>query len=217
MPLYIIATVFSGMLFGRPTEHPNTSAWQLPIYAQIDYDTSQWKELTVADGYFIDVKYASTDNFVGEVIYPCGRMFLRPEVAKALGSVRDELAKKGYKLLLFDGYRPKPAQQKLWDKVPDANYVTPPAKGSMHNRGTAIDLTITDAKGKAFDMGTPYDFFGPEAHHDYTAHSKVVLERRQLLKSTMEAHGFRSIRTEWWHYSFKDANYPLADWQWPCR
>ncbi len=182
----------------------------------LDYDPTQWTEIRAEDGYTIDIKYATTDNFVHEIIYPCGRFFLRPEVAQALEMAHAEVSKEGYKFILFDGYRPRPAQQKLWDKVPNPNYVAPPAEGSMHNRGVAIDLSLTDLNGKEVDMGTPYDFFGPEAHHDYTKLSRDILDRRLLLKSVMESQGFQSIRTEWWHYSFINASYPLDDWQWPC-
>jgi D-alanyl-D-alanine dipeptidase len=144
-------------------------------------------------------------------------MFLRPEVADALAIVKWELMFNGYKLKLFDGYRPRPAQLKLWDKVPNPNYVTRPSEGSMHNRGVAIDLTITDLDGKEIDMGTPYDFFGPEAHHDYTNLPREVRSHRQKLKSVMESNGFQSIRTEWWHYSYTKGSYPLDDWQWACK
>ena len=182
-----------------------------------DYDTLQWKELKEADGYVIDIKYATTDNFVKSVIYPCGRFFLRPVVASALNKVRADLKSQGYKLKLFDGYRPRPAQQILWDKVPNPDYVAPPSEGSMHNRGVAIDLTLADLQGKELDMGTPYDFFGKEAHTDYTNLSPDVLKRRQLLQSAMIAHGFQPIRTEWWHFSFASGSYPLDDWQWSCQ
>lgn len=188
----------------------------LPSTRTMDYDKKQWTELTSADGFVIDVRYATKNNFTGVVIYPCGRMFLKPVVADALKKANAALRKDGYKLMLFDGYRPRPAQQKLWDKVPDPNYVAPPSKGSMHNRGVAIDLTLADLKGKEMDMGTAYDFFGPEAHTDYSNLSAEILHRRKLLKETMERHGFQSIRTEWWHYSFKGVSFPLDDWQWPC-
>ena len=182
-----------------------------------DYDTTKWKELTASDGFVIDIKYATTDNFVKEKIYPCARFFLRPKVAEALMNVNKELKTQGYKLKLFDGYRPRPAQQKLWDKVPDPNYVAPPSKGSMHNRGVAVDLTFADLKGNEIDMGTPYDFFGPKAHHDCTNLPKEILQLRLKLKSVMEKHGFQSIRTEWWHYSYTIGSYPLDDWEWVCR
>jgi D-alanyl-D-alanine dipeptidase len=183
---------------------------------QADFDTSLWTELKVEDGYVIDMRYATADNFVKEVIYPCARFFLRPEVASALAEVKKELLPLGYKLKLFDGYRPRPAQQKLWDKVPNPDYVASPKEGSMHNRGVAIDLSMTDLNGQEIDMGTTYDFFGPEAHRDYQNLPPVILDYRRILRSAMEAHGFQSIRTEWWHFSFNRGSYPLDDWQWPC-
>jgi len=144
-------------------------------------------------------------------------MFLRPTVADALFKIRDELLPQKYKLKLFDGYRPRPAQQILWDKVPNPDYVAPPSEGSMHNRGVAIDLSLTDLNGKEIDMGTPYDFFGPEAHHDNLQLSPEILALRLKLKTIMENHGFQAIRTEWWHYSYTKGSYPLDDWQWPCK
>lgn len=183
----------------------------------VDYDTFQWTELSLANGYMIDIKYATADNFVKEAMYPCARLFLKPDVAMALNRVRDKLKGDGCRLKLFDGYRPRPVQYKLWAKVPNPDYVMNPDTGSMHNRGLAIDLTLTDMYGIELDMGTHYDFFGPEAHQDYTKLSSMILSRRQLLKSSMEAEGFKSIRTEWWHFSYTKSTYPLEDWQWPCK
>ena len=222
----IISTFLLTLAWVNCKVEPKTKPQEIPAVVQpvavavveetIDYDSTAWIELTSDDGYVIDVKYASTDNFIKAAVYPCGRMFLRREAAKALSHVRDELKQEGYKLKLFDGYRPRPVQQKLWDKVPNRNYVAPPWEGSMHNRGVAIDLTLTDRFGKEIDMGTRYDFFGPEAHHDYTKHSEKILGHRKHLKLLMENHGFRSIRTEWWHYSLASGSFPLEDWQWSC-
>lgn len=218
-------TLLTGVMPGIVTSCKKTHAIEPPPepvvklvvqQATVDYDTTLWTELKARDGYVIDIKYATKDNFVKEVIYPCARMFLRPEVAIALSRVNTALRSKGYKLKLFDGYRPRPAQQKLWDKVPDRNYVAPPWEGSMHNRGVAIDLTLADLQGKEIDMGTQYDFFGPRAHRDFQELPDQILKHRQLLRSVMEAHGFQSIRTEWWHYSFTKGSYPLDDWQWTC-
>ena len=184
--------------------------------ATIFQDSVHWKELTPTMGYSIEMRYATTNNFTGAVIYPCGRFFLRREAADALAKARRILAGKGYGLKLFDGYRPRPAQQKLWDKVPDRNYVAPPWEGSMHNRGVAVDLTLTDNRGRELDMGTPYDFFGPEAHSDYQKLPEEVLLRRRLMREAMEAAGFRGIRTEWWHFSLREGSFPLSSWEWSC-
>ncbi len=184
----------------------------------IDYDTSQWAELVQLDASFIlDLKYATTDNFVKEQMYDCPRCFLRPDAAQALVGIQKQLQEQGLGIKLLDCYRPRPIQQKLWDKVPNASYVTPPAKGSMHNRGRAVDLTLVDQTGRELDMGTPFDFFGPRAHHTHTALPDSILDRRTLLKSIMEANGFRSIRTEWWHYYYVRGGFPLDDWLWPCH
>lgn len=165
----------------------------------------------------MDIRYATDDNFTHSKIYDCPRCLLRPEAASALVLAHKTLKKKGLGLKMFDCYRPRPYQQRLWDKVPNPDYVTPPAKGSMHSRGAAVDLTIVDAKGKELDMGTPYDFFGRAAHTDHNDLPEKVLENRRLLRETLEAFGFKGIRTEWWHFSFQGKDYPLSDYVWPCK
>lgn len=181
-------------------------------------NSKSWSELTSNEGFILDLKYASTDNFTKKQIYDCARCYMRPEAAEQLRLIRDELKEKyGYGIRIFDCYRPGPYQQRLWDIVPDPNYVTPPNKGSMHSRGLAIDLTLTDKSGRDLDMGTPFDFFGKEAHHGYAAHTDTVKRHRWILRSTMEKYGFGSIRTEWWHYSFKNKSYALDQWVWPCE
>jgi D-alanyl-D-alanine dipeptidase len=165
----------------------------------------------------LDIRYASSNNFTKSKIYDCPACLLRPEVADALVKVNRSLKAKGFALKMFDCYRPQPFQQRLWDKVPNPNYVTPPAKGSMHSRGAAVDLTIVDASGKELNMGTEFDFFGPEAHTDNTSLPAEVLKNRQLLRETMEAFGFKGIRTEWWHFSYQLKKYSLSDYVWPCN
>lgn len=184
----------------------------------IDYDTTEWLELIHLDPRIqVDLKYATTNNFVEEQLYDCGRCFLRPSVARALIQAHEALQQEGYGLKMFDCYRPRPIQQKLWDKVPNASYVTPPARGSMHNRGLAVDLTLTDSLGVELDMGTPYDFFGKRAHQDYYNLPDSILQRRVLLRRTLREFGFGHIRTEWWHYSHRPSKGALADWVWACK
>jgi len=184
----------------------------------LDYDTTKWAELLrLDDSYVLDLKYATTDNFVKEQLYECPRCFLRPVAAAALQKIHESFKAKGFHIKLLDCYRPAPVQQRLWDKVPNASYVTPPSKGSMHNRGLAVDLTLVDGKGRELDMGTLYDFFGRKAHHTHTDLPKEVLENRLLLKTTMEKFGFKSIRTEWWHYSYVGKGYKIDDMEWECE
>jgi zinc D-Ala-D-Ala dipeptidase len=185
---------------------------------KIDYDTAQWTDIGIAAPTIrLDMRYATDNNFVKTQMYPCGRCLLRPEVAKALIKAHQKLQKQQLGLKMFDCFRPRPIQQKLWDKVPDARFVTPPAKGSMHNRGAAVDLTIVDKSGKELNMGTEFDFFGKEAYHDYLEHPKNILKNRDLLKNTMKSVGFDSIRTEWWHYAYYKGKYELSDFVWKCE
>ncbi|MEM7103445.1 MAG: M15 family metallopeptidase [Bacteroidota bacterium] len=189
------------------------------VKPEIPDDPMAWVDLVHMDPtVIIDMRYATTNNFVEEKIYECGRCYLRKGVADGVLKVHHELQKKGMSLKFFDCFRPRPFQQKLWDKVPDPRYVTNPAKGSMHNRGAAVDVTIVDANGNELDMGTGFDYFGPEAWHTYTELSDEILANRQLLKSSMEVAGFRSIRTEWWHYSYaKMKGFGLSDYLWDCE
>ena len=188
-----------------------------PTASKPDYNTQNWTEVTSLDtSIILDLRYATANNFVKEQMYECGRCFLRPQVARRIFRAHQVLQKQGLGLKMFDCYRPRPIQQKLWDKVPNASYVTPPWKGSMHNKGAAVDLTIVDAKGKELDMGTEFDYFGERGHHTFKGLPAEVLENRRLLKETMAMVGLSAIRTEWWHYSFKGQGYEIADWVWNC-
>lgn len=191
----------------------NQKAIRLP-----DYDTAKWTDIHFLDTTIvIDLRYATTNNFVETKMYDCARCFLRPEVAAGILEIHQTLQQQGYGLKLFDCYRPRPIQWALWEKVPDPRYVSDPRKGSMHNRGAAVDLTIVDSTGQELEMGTGFDFFGKEAYHDYTGHSDTIQQNRDLLKSTMEQFGFSAIRTEWWHYSYKGKGYELSDMLWACE
>lgn len=188
------------------------------VVRQVLYDTAQWTRITDLDSTIVeDMRYATADNFVEEIMYDCAACYLRPEAAKAVVQAHQMLRKQGYGgLKMFDCYRPRPIQQKLWDKLPDARYVTPPSKGSMHNRGLAVDLTIIDTLGNQLDMGTRFDYFGVEGYHTYDWYSAAIQANRKLLKETLQQVGFRHIRTEWWHYSYRKVSYPISDWQWDC-
>ena len=101
--------------------------------------------------------------------------------------------------------------------MPDASYVTPPQKGSMHNRGHAIDLGLIDLDtGNLLEMGTDFDHFGPKAHYTFAKLPQKTIENRKLLRQIMEEQGFQGIRTEWWHFSYKNEIAPFSDWLWPC-
>lgn len=191
-----------------------------PVIEVIQKDTfptpNGWMKFENSPKVQLDVRYATENNFVEEVLYPCERCYLNEQAGEKLLIVIDELYQKGFKTVLFDCYRPKPIQQKLWDKVPNPSYVTPPHRGSMHNRGLAVDIGLADPYGNLINMGSEYDYFGKEAHHDYLDIDKEIYQKRQLLKRILEKHGFAGIRTEWWHYSYVGTQSPLSEWVWKC-
>lgn len=154
-----------------------------------------------------DFPYATRDNFTHEILYRNPLAFLRLPVAKALGVIQKELINMELSLKIWDAYRPYAVTKKMWSIVPDERYAANPAKGSGHNRGAAVDLTITDLKtGKELEMPTGYDDFSEKAHHSYKDLPSNVLANRQLLRSIMEKHGFVALETEWWHYSWPNAS-----------
>ncbi len=164
-----------------------------------------------------DLRYATENNFLKTKVYDCAECYTRSKTAKALIAANKVLAQKGYRIKFFDCYRPNAVQYKMWEIFPNPQYVADPAKGSIHNRGGAVDITLETLDGSELNMGTDFDFFGKEAHHDYLQHPEEVLQNRRLLKEVMEAHGFWSIRTEWWHYNLGSAsNDPVANFRWDC-
>lgn len=166
----------------------------------------------------LDLRYATTNNFMELQIYDCAECYLRLATAKALLEAQKFLEEKGLGFKMFDCYRPQSAQYKLWRKVPDPRYVSPPSKGSMHSRGGALDLTIINLEtGEQLDMGTHYDYFGRKAYWSNKNLPKQVLKNRQLLRSTLEKYGFKTVTTEWWHFSYRRAWFKLSDMQWACK
>ena len=177
--------------------------------------------VTLDPTFVLDLRYASTDNFVGERMYACGRCYLRPPAARALARVQDSLRALGLGLKLYDCYRPRDVQWRLWRKVPDRRYVADPRKGSQHNRGAAVDLTLVDlATGRELDMGTGYDFFGHEAWHAHTPRfGEPIRSNRERLRGVMRALGWRETSSEWWHYAWPmpRGSAPYEDAEWRCE
>jgi D-alanyl-D-alanine dipeptidase len=126
--------------------------------------------------------------------------------------------RKGYRIQLFDCYRPLDIQKRMWQIVSNPEYVADPAKGSIHNRGGAVDITLVDSNGIALDMGTPFDFFGPEAGHYFEKLSDEVKQNRILLKRIMQKSGFLPFNSEWWHYNLNDASKDrVSNTKWNCN
>jgi D-alanyl-D-alanine dipeptidase len=161
----------------------------------------------------LDIRYATTDNFMHQKMYVQARAFTRLPVAKALKAVQAELNARGLGLKIYDGYRPYTITEKFYLKASDKHFVADPKKGSKHNRGCAIDLSLIDMKtGKELDMPTPFDSFSPKAAADYKDLPAQVIQNRELLKTAMENHGFKVLDNEWWHFDFMGwHNFELLD------
>ena len=159
-----------------------------------------------------DIRYATENNFTHTVLYDEPFCYMRYAPARDLLKIAQDFLDKGYKIKIFDGYRPHSIQYAMWKIIPNPNFLSDPSKGSIHNRGGAVDLTITTLDGKDLDMGTDFDHCGFEAYMTNLNLPSEVIANRTLLKEVMEKHGFRGIRTEWWHFSHLSAfSFPLAD------
>lgn len=181
-------------------------------------DTSFVNIKTLSSDFILDLKYATEDNFLHQKVYDCADCYLRKRTALALIKANQEFIKKGYRIKLYDCYRPLDIQKKMWKILPGTDYVANPKKGSKHNRGAAVDLTLVDSLGKELDMGTQFDFFGPEAHHTYLNHTKEVLANRKMLKEVLQKHNFKSIYNEWWHYEYRPERYSnVSNFKWKCK
>ena len=148
----------------------------------------------------LDLRYATPDNFTHHVLYPRPKCFLRKAVAERLSRAQQELERSGRGLKVFDCYRPLSVQKKMWALVPDERYVADPVKGSRHNRGAAVDLTLVQADGAEVAMPTPFDDFTERAHRRFMALPASVIQNRWLLERVMAEAGFVGLPTEWWHF-----------------
>ena len=155
----------------------------------------------------LDLRYATTNNFMHKKLYPSiTTTYLRLPAAKALQHVQSELHELELGLKIFDAYRPYSVTEKMWKPIRDERYVADPKKGSGHNRGIAVDLTLINLNSEEeLPMGTGFDNFSDTAHQTFTALPVQIVHNRNLLKNIMEKYGFKFFETEWWHYSLPDA------------
>jgi D-alanyl-D-alanine dipeptidase len=163
----------------------------------------------------LDIRYATANNFVGRPVYPQARAFLQKPAAKAVASVHKKLRKQGLGLVIFDGYRPWAITKLFWEVVPEdkRKFVADPAKGSKHNRGCAVDLSIFDLKtGELIDMPSGYDEFTERASPNYTGGTPQQTANREMLRKLMEDEGFTVNPNEWWHFDYKNwQDYAIYD------
>ena len=155
----------------------------------------------------LDIRYATENNFVGKKVYPEARAFLQKPAAEAVLKVHKKLKKQGLGLVIFDGYRPWAITKLFWEVTPEdkRKFVANPAKGSKHNRGCAVDLSIYDLKtGENVPMPSGFDEFTERASPDYKGGTETEIKNRELLRKLMEAEGFTVNANEWWHFDYKD-------------
>jgi zinc D-Ala-D-Ala dipeptidase len=191
---------------------------KIPAYKQaiaLDPAKKMVELKSVAPKIVYDLRYATVNNFMHRRMYSKNtrHTFMRSAPAGALAAVQQELNDQGLTLKIFDAYRPYAVTVRFWELVKDERYVANPAKGSGHNRGLAVDLTIINlSTGHELDMGTGFDNFTDTAHHAFTQLPQNVLQNRKLLKEIMLKHGFSLFETEWWHYYWpNDRNYEVLD------
>lgn len=161
----------------------------------------------------IDLRYATANNFTGRQIYPLACCLLVEPAALALVRVNASLRQQGLVLKIWDAYRPHSYQKILWQIVPDDRYVADPRKGSRHNRGCAVDVTLCElATGKELQMPTPFDDFSPQAHRQATGGSPQARHNSEVLENAMAEQGFVGLLDEWWHFDYQGwRQHPLLD------
>ena len=163
----------------------------------------------------LDIRYARSDNFVGRPVYTEARAFLQRPAAEAVVRVHHKLKKQGLGLVIFDGYRPWTITKLFWEVTPEdkRKFVANPEKGSKHNRGCAVDLSIYNLKtGKEIEMPSDFDEFTERASPGYKGGTAAETKNRELLRHLMEAEGFAVNPNEWWHFDYQDwQDYPIFD------
>ena len=184
-----------------PTPTPAIAPTPTPLPEPVD-DATPVRVRDYIPNIAVDLRYATERNFTGQVIYDFTEPYLRWGTVKKLMAVQQDLNNMGYGLLIWDGYRPPAAQFKLWEIVPDANFVANPYNGySSHSRGNTVDVTLVTLSGDAVEMPSDFDEFAAIADRDYSDVSEAAAANARLLEMTMEAHGFTGYVNEWWHYS----------------
>jgi len=190
----MVVGIFSSLLFGADSS-------DLVDLQKIDFSIR------------LDIRYATSQNFTKQVIYPASRCLLRRPVAEALARVQSSLRLQDLALKVYDCYRPLSVQKAFWDLVPDEKYVADPQKGSRHNRGAAVDLTLVEAgSGRELEMPSQFDDFSLKAHRSGKKASKVARRNMRRLEAAMAKEGFLPFETEWWHFDYSGwEKYDLLD------
>lgn len=193
----------------RPVEELRAAALKAqPPAEQGSFRPSDLVELVKLDPTIkLDIRYATTNNFLGTPLYTQARAFLQRPAAEAVARANQELKAEGYGIIIHDGYRPWYVTKIFWDATPNDKhlFVADPAEGSRHNRGCAVDLSLYDLKtGEEVVMPSGYDEMTERAYSNYSGGTEDERARRALLRRAMEKQGFFVNPTEWWHFDYKD-------------
>ena len=177
-----------------------------PAHAGLNCNGTQLVSLLAVEPRpLFELRYASPYNFLGETLVPALEPRLRCPVALALQQVQRDLQRVGLGLKVWDAYRPLAVQQRMWDAIRDPRYVSDPAvNAGRHTRGTAVDLTLVDRRGRELPMPTDFDDFSEAAHVAAAGISAERAANALVLRRAMERRGFRAFATEWWHFDWKD-------------
>lgn len=200
----------------------DSNPYQLPItqtkdsYLQKVSENPQMQMIDLGKsikGIVLDIRYATTNNFTGEIIYAAPKAFVRRLVAEAVQKIQDSLLYYRLSLKIYDAYRPYAATLKFFKVYPDTSFVANPRQGSRHNRGCAIDVTLVErVTEKEIPMPTAFDDFSIKANPEYANLPDTVIANRKFLFGIMAYFGFKPIASEWWHFDFNGwENYPLMD------
>ena len=211
-----LGVIALALLGGLSCHSPRSAAIPGPPREEGDFLKPDLVELKVIDPNLkLDIRYATKNNFVGRPVYKEARAFLQRPAAEALRRAHSRLRERGFGLLIFDGYRPWAVTKLFWDVTPPRlhNFVADPSKGSRHNRGCAVDLSMFDLKtGKEVEMTGAYDEMTERSYPGYTGGTAEQRSRRDLLRTVMESEGFTVNEFEWWHFDYRDwRRYPILD------
>jgi D-alanyl-D-alanine dipeptidase len=160
----------------------------------------------------LDIRYATPDNFLGRAVYDAPRCLLMEDAAERLLDAERALRREGYRLVVWDCYRPLSVQRAMWELVPNPDYVADPRQGSRHNRGAAVDVGLRSLDGSEVPLPTEHDDFSPRAYREFADLAPVAIANRERLERAMTAQGWIPLATEWWHFDAPGwERYPLRD------
>jgi D-alanyl-D-alanine dipeptidase len=202
----VLTAILSSLLYAQQSPPKEAGPFRRPDLVEV---------IRLDPAIRLDIRYATKNNFLGRPVYKQARAFLQRPAAEALSRVNARLRLQGYGLIVFDGYRPWAVTKDFWDSTPveKREFVADPSKGSRHNRGCAVDLTMFDLKtGQPVRMPSEYDEMTERSHINYQCATPEARRLRDTLRAAMEAEGFNVYEPEWWHYDYKDwREYPILN------